>query len=461
MRLGKLATALGLLLFAFGTVYASGLETLVKTLEKKHLITPQEAKLVLSVKSEQTGVVLLAKILEKNGILTPKDVEKIAKAEQTQKVEKVSAPQTEVAAAQRVETSKKGAKTCAKPIYLSKLQVENLKRLADLRISGLAYLHYDYTVWDTDRKNDDENAFKVTRAYLTVRKYFNNNPDDYFRLTADIYLDTNGSRDFRLKYAYLNWKINPEMQTEIGLVHRPWLDWEEHHGWLHRDVTNTFIEEKTGAHLVTSADYGIALKGKVKNVGYLVGIYNGEGYHSTDDDKHFGKALAGRVNYTVGGWTFAFHALYNDNDNSENSGQADQIVLHPYLMYRNDLFLVAAQYIYDHEFNYRDANGVKHSFDNYGWAINGDLYLKALGGKPITLFGRYGYWNLDGAYTRLNSGDINAYDRSQYIVGVAYDFNRFIKVSLANEYVKYSSGVKRIADRDYLDTLMAVMKVKW
>lgn len=441
MNLKKLIFGFGLSALAIGGTFASSLETLVKTLEEKKLITPQEAQQVLSAPNENEAVVTLAKILQKNKLLTEKEVEKVISS----------------------ASSTSNKQSTPRVLNLSSLQVSNLEKLADLRISGVAYLHYDYTVWDTNKSNDGLNAFKVTRAYFTVRKYFNNNPNDYFRLTADIYLDTNGSNNYRLKYAYLNWQLSPHVETEIGLVHRPWIDWEEHHGWLHRDVTNTFIEEATGAHLVTSADYGIAFKGKVNNLGYLFGIYNGEGYHSSEDDRHFGKAVGGRVDYTVGRWTFAFHALYNDNDNKRNLGQADQFILHPYVSYKTDTFLVAAQYIYDAESNYYDQNGNKHSFNNWGWSINGDLHLKGITGKPITLFGRYGYWNYDSDYTHLNANNVNAYDRQQYIAGVAYQYNRYIRLSLANEYVKYDSAVKNNAgaDRDYKDTVMAVMQVKW
>ncbi len=454
MTFRKVVLAFGLGALAVGNASAGTLERLVQTLEKKNLLTKREARQILSQKGKENATQLLVKILVKKRLLTPEDAKKILA---TPSVEK-TAPST-----QKVQ------KTVYQPQgpgnalgKLSKFELKNLKRLASISIGGVAYLHYDYTLWDTNRSNDGYNEFAVKRAYLEVRKYFNNK-DNYFRLTTDVYASSDGSSAVRLKYAYLNWRIHPHMQTEIGLVHRPWLDWEEHHGWLHRDVTNTFIEEKTGAHLITSADYGIALKGKVKGFGYMFGIYNGEGYHSPDDDRHFGKAVAGRVNYSFGSFTVALHALFNDNDNRKNPGEADQFVLHPYAMYRNDLFLVAAQYIYDRETKYYDASGVSHSFTNNGFSINGDLYLKRFVNMPITLFGRYGYWNFDSAYTRLNSGDINAYDRWQVIAGVAYKFNKHVRLSLANEYVKYDSAVKTNAntDRDYRDTVMAVMQVKW
>ncbi len=425
---------------------AASLEVLVKTLEEKGVLTPREAEVVLNSSGDRVS--LLAEILKQKGILTESEVKKI----ETPAGKRVAALPQGVSPQTRTGGEKDRLKT---------LRERNLQKLSNLSISGVAYVHYDYTIKDTDRTNDGSNAFKVNRAYLTVKRYFDA-PENYFRLTADVYTDDSGNNNYRLKYAYLNWKVGENAQAEIGLVHRPWLDWEEHNGWLHREITNSFIEDRYGAHLITSADYGVALKGKAGEWGYLFGIYNGEGYHSVDDDRHFGKAVAGRINRSFGGWTFALHALYNDNDNTDD-GRADQFVLHPYLMYKNDRFLVALQYIYDREFNYYDRTGDKHSFTNEGWSVNGDLYLKSFVGKPITLFGRYGFWNFDGEYTALNSANLNAYDRTQYLFGVSYDLNPFVRISLADQIVKYDDAVKKnnVADRDYKHVLMGVMKVKW
>ncbi len=455
MRLGKLVSAFGISLLGFGLAQAGTLEALVKTLEEKNLLTPQEAKRILSAGSENDAALLLAKLLEKKNILTPQEVERIASASKGSK--RVEPPKrVEKKTTQPVEIKGEG-NTLGK---LSELQIKNLKKLANISISGKAFLHYDYTRTSPLTSKDDKGEFKVTRAYLEIKRYFENSKDKYFRLTTDIYQDDSGSWNVRLKYAYLNWKWSPLLATEVGLAHRPWIDWEEHHGWFHKDVDKTFIEDSDGAHLISSADFGIALKGKYgKLVDYMVGIYNGEGYHAAEDDKHFGKSLEARVAVQpIKGLNIAFHTAQIFNSGTE----ANRHIYQPFASYKNNLFLVAAQFIYDRE----EGNG-NPTYNNWGYAVNGDLYLKGLVGTPITLFGRYGYWNFDGDYTIAHlsgdkSKDYQYVDRRQYLLGVSYTWNRYVGTSIAYKYVKYDiAKTDTETGKDYKDTFMAVMQVKW
>ncbi len=69
------------------------------------------------------------------------------------------------------------------------------------------------------------------------------------RLTLDTHTDSAGETNVRLKYAYLYIDdILPSTGVEFGQAHRPWIDYEEHSGWLYRSVAKTFVEEKQGAH---------------------------------------------------------------------------------------------------------------------------------------------------------------------------------------------------------------------
>ncbi len=378
--------------------YGDDYEDLVLMLEKKGIFTPQEAKALIE-----------------------KHKERLAKEQKLQK--------EEVA------------------------ELKKLKKLVGLKIGGVAYLHYDYTLKGTKKSEDDFNEFKVTRAYIDIRKYFNN--VNYFRLTGDIYKPDNTSGYvFRLKYAYLNWEINKYLQTEIGLAHRPWIDWEEHHGWLHRYMDKTFIEDKTGAHLITSADLGIAFKGKYQNLGYMFGIYNGEGYHVAEDDHHFGKSIEGRLTYYLPqyGLTFSFHSAYIDNDNNYSSQEADKFILQPWVGFKNDYVLLAAQYIYDRESNYYISPTTDVTLDNQGWSVNFDLYLKRWLHRPVTIFGRYGFWNYDS-----KSGKP---DRSQYLLGIEYTFNKHVKGGIAFKQVNYDRTPTG-ADRDYEQIIKSALQVKW
>ena len=414
MRFKKGLLSGALVLAAFGgNTFADDYEDLVNLLVAKNLLTPQEAKTLIE-----------------------KHRQRLAKSEGEN---------------------------------LSPSDIKELKKLVGLKISGKAYLHYDYTIHSPKSDEEDYNEFKVTRAYFEVRKYFDKSGKNYFRVTTDIYKpDDESGYVVRLKYAYLNWKLFDNMETEIGLAHRPWIDWEEHHGWLHRDVDKTFIEDSDGAHLINSADLGIAVKGKWNNLGYMFGIYNGEGYHGAENDHHFGKSIEGRVNYSLYGFNLALHAAYIDNDRVDANGnaQADRTIIQPFVSYGNDYFLVAAQFIYDYE-NYDYNNHADYT--NYGYAINGDLKLKKLLGRPATLFARYGSWNFDSDEEKSAAASwdpTTSYknvDRWQAIVGASYEWNKHIRTSLAYKYVKYDipAGKTTESGKDYKDTVMAVMQVKW
>ena len=203
------------------------------------------------------------------------------------------------------------------------------------------------------------------------------------------------------------------------------------------------------------------------NLGYMFGIYNGEGYHGAENDHHFGKSIEGRVNYSIYGFKLALHAAYIDNDRVEDGKpKADRTIIQPFIAYDNDYFLIAAQYIYDFE-NY-DYNN-HPDYTNYGYAINGDLKLKKLAGIPLTFFGRYGYWNFDSDAEKDAAANwdptksFQNVDRWQALLGASYDWNKHIRTSLAYKYVKYDipSGKTTESGKDYKNTVMAVMQVKW
>ena len=56
--------------------------------------------------------------------------------------------------------------------------------------------------------------------------------------------------------------ILPFTGVEIGQVHRPWIDYEEHGGWNYRSISKVFVEQNNGAHLTNSADLGVNFKQK-------------------------------------------------------------------------------------------------------------------------------------------------------------------------------------------------------
>ena len=103
------------------------------------------------------------------------------------------------------------------------------KGLQGISIEGLYYLKYQ--AGQSDNGMTDYNQFTVKRGYLTVKKKVNSFISS--RITLDTHQDVTGDMKVRLKYIYVDFKF-PEFlfvtkpHAEFGIVHRPWLDFEEH-----------------------------------------------------------------------------------------------------------------------------------------------------------------------------------------------------------------------------------------
>ncbi len=321
-----------------------------------------------------------------------------------------------------------------------------------IKIGGTAYIHWDY-----DMQNKSEhNAFKITRNYFEVRGYFNDR--DYFRTTLDVYQDTtsyvkdidfsnnststktDSSYKVRLKYAYVYLHdVLPYTGVELGMAHRPWIDWEEHHSWLHRDLEKTFMESSGGAHLINSADIGANFKGKYGIASWEVGVFNGEGYHEEENSEHFGKSLEGRLSLNLfDGFTISGHTVHSFNHKDENY---DRHIYQVHAVYNNPYFLVAAQYIWNNVDNHEGDDT-----DQKGYSINGDLKLKPFIGYPLGILARYDHWDPDD--DRSND------ERDQFIYGAFYRLNSHLKFTLAHERVIDDAGSDK-------STLMAVTEVRW
>ncbi len=121
-----------------------------------------------------------------------------------------------------------------------------------------------------------------------------------------------GSIAVRIKYAYGKFNL-PDFAFftkpyfEVGVVHMPWLDFEEHVNWYR--CQDTMFMERNG--LFNSADIGLTFTSlfggempkeyqeKVNNAyagrygSMSAGIYNGGGYHASEKNQN--KALEGRL----------------------------------------------------------------------------------------------------------------------------------------------------------------------
>lgn len=180
--------------------------------------------------------------------------------------------------------------------------------IKNTKISGEWFLGFSY---------DDQSeisSFRLKRGYFTIKTRLN----EIFsvRYTQDITLDEEGSDignvEMRLKYLLL--RIEPvksdllrNTYLEIGLVHRPWLEYEQ-------NVTEYRVQSKMFSDrydLVSSADFGVSFAGLIggeldndfqENVSsyfpgrygsFCIGVYNGGGYHALEMNNN--KIIEGRL----------------------------------------------------------------------------------------------------------------------------------------------------------------------
>jgi hypothetical protein len=318
-----------------------------------------------------------------------------------------------------------------------------------IKIGGEAFIHYDADL----KSASHENAFKITRNYVELRGYFNDR--DYFRTTLDVHQakakdskdksgdefkdhagDLDGSYVARIKYAYVYFhNVLPYTGVEIGLAHRPWHDWEEHHGWLHRDVEETLIENKEGAGLENSADVGLSFKGRYSIASWQFGIFNGEGYHGEENSEHFGKSLEGRLSLNLfEGFTLSGHTAHMFDLKGKNM---DRHIYQVHAVYNNPYFLIAAQYIWDKD-DYYD----KSDINQKGYSFNADLKLKPFTGYSIGLLGRYDYWDPDD--------DVSDNERKHFVYGAWWNYSRHVRFTLVDDRLIDDDANKKDKNMDFL-----------
>jgi len=214
------------------------------------------------------------------------------------------------------------------------LRSQIFEGLTGISISGQWFLKYQYG----EKDEIDFNEFGITRGYITIKKTLS----EHFsgRITPDITVDKQGDGQgdvkMRLKYCYLQYKIKDlsilsKSFIEFGIIHRPWMDFEQKIN-RYRVQGKMFFDRYD---IVNSADFGIAfftlLGGEVnndykKNVNnaypgkygsICVGVYNGGGYHAIE--KNTNKTIEGRLSIRpfpafLTGLQLHYHGIYGNGN---------------------------------------------------------------------------------------------------------------------------------------------------
>lgn len=335
---------------------------------------------------------------------------------------------------------------------------------------------------------DTSRGFELRRNYLQVKAYFNDK--DYFRVTMDTTKELTSTTSYAnmyAKYAYL-WldKVLPYTGVEIGIAHRPWIDYEEHNGWYYRSINKVALEQKTnatdnGPDLINSADLGFNLKTKTDIFSSEIGVFNGEGYHAD-------KAAANQENSTDLSleWRLTAHLLgsgtkvgkndltkdtyahlstyglisknHKDAVVAENdSAEYDRSIYGIHAVYNQPEFLVAAQYYVAKDKAQNAAVGAGKEYK--GWSINAEV-------RPIkdwTVLARYDVSDID-AVAAGTGVKTKSQDMKQTLLGVAYKYNKNVSFIASGKHITDATETTAPATIDVAkekNVYMMTTEVKW
>lgn len=363
-------------------------------------------------------------------------------------------------------------------------------KVKKIEFSGTHYLGYTYAGPRVkNATNADSAGFEFRRNYLQVKAFINDK--DYLRVTLDATKElaskpgtddkTKGYAEVFVKYAYL-WidklPFIPATGAEIGVAHRPWIDYEEHNGWYYRSFNKVALEHKVtdteaGPDLVNSADLGINFKTKTDYFTSEIGIFNGEGYHADKaaanqknskdmsfewrltahpfgDGKKVGKNDRTKDEYLH----ISTYGLTSKNhkDNSLTVGDAaeyDRTFYGVHAVYNHPYALIAGQYFKAKD-DLKQSGAANDKVEIDGYSINAEI-------RPIkdwTVIGRYDAHIKDT--TSAAGVETRNEDVKQIIYGLAYK---------ANKNVTYIASGKNIKDKKTATTdknvFMMTAEVKW
>ncbi len=324
-------------------------------------------------------------------------------------------------------------------------------KTSKLKFSGKHYLGFVHGTTDklADGISNTYDDFESRRNYIQVKGYFFDDPKSYMRVTLDTeQVKDNGNTsdagnwEVRLKYAYIYLHdILPYTSVEFGQAHRPWIDYEEHHGWLYRSIAKTFVERGHDADFTNSADLGINFKTNLEYFSSEIGLFNGEGYHGVlDKDNNNGLSFEWRLTANLLGTgkkhvhkhdTYADISFYGQ-DNTEDGkrgeiladGSSGDFVWYGFnAVYNQPEFLIAA--------NYLKSTTAADVYLGDGWSVNGEFRLLTFDSslEAWNIIARYDDWTLDNGDEKIST-----------IAGLAYRWNSNLEFIL--NYDDYQNETK-------------------
>ncbi|MGQ9569478.1 MAG: hypothetical protein ACUVUQ_01285 [Thermodesulfovibrionales bacterium] len=321
-----------------------------------------------------------------------------------------------------------------------------IKALKGWKFGYLWYLSYQNGELGNTTGGDGYNQFVVKRGYLTVQKDFTS----WFtgRITLDVTTvkdpedpedapnNLDGSIAARIKYIYGQFNL-PDFAfftkpiVEFGVVHMPWLDFEEHVNF-YRCQDTMFLERN---ETFNSADIGVTfvslLGGKMNNEyqekvnhyypgrygSMSLGVYNGGGYHASEKNEN--KVIEGRLTLrplpdVIPGLQLSYLGIYGKGNKDTDPNWRVNL---GYASFEHEYFVLTGQY-YDGKGNQKGAD----ENDKDGYSFFAELKPH----KKFSIIGRYDYFD--------PNDNVKDDENRRYIVGVAYHLYKQHKNMIVLDY---------------------------
>ena len=353
---------------------------------------------------------------------------------------------------------------------VSQKDIESVvKALKGFKIGLLWYLSYQ----NGDEQNGtDFSRFVIKRGYLTVKKEFM--PWFSTRMTLDttqvkdeakdaggkVYSNYDGSIAVRIKYAYGQFNL-PDIAfltkpfIEFGVVHMPWLDFEENLNW-YRCQDTMFIERND---TFNSADIGInfvSLFGGLMNEEYqkkvndaypgrygsmALAIMNGSGY--TAAEKNENKVLEGRLTIRplpdiIPGLQFSYFGITGKGNKDTEPDWTTNLV---FVSFEHEYVVLTGQYYWG-QGNQKGAD--ENDKDGYSF------FAEVKPHKKFSIIGRYDSFD--------PNTDLDDDENTRYIIGAAYHLDKQHKNMIVLDYdtVNYEQSGKKDDKRVQLTLQVAL-----
>jgi hypothetical protein len=380
-------------------------------------------------KAEDITDPILKKLVEK-GVLTQEEAVGIMKDMDKEKAEKEK----------KVEEKIDQKVAAAAPVDNKDID-KIVKTFKGFKIGGLWYLSYQNgETGNTTGADSRFNTFAIKRGYLTVEKelfpWFNARITTDVTTVKDATSNLDGSLGVRIKYLYGQFNA-PDIafltkpNVEIGMVHMPWLDYEEHINYYR--LQDTMFVERNG--IFNSADIGITFSsflGGFVNDDYRnnvssaypgrygsveAGIYNGGGYAASEKNRN--KVFEGRLTVrplpdVIPGFQLTYFGTTGKGNTDKEPGWTTNVA---FGSFESEPIVLTGQYYWG-KGQQNGANETKK--DGYSFFTE----LKPL--KKFSVIGRYDHFD--------PNTDKSTDENNRYIAGVAYHIDKQHKNMVLLDY---------------------------